>query len=227
MFELDSAITNWRNSLLCNQNITDGNADELESHLRDEVDSLILSGLSDQEAFMISTNRIGDHREVGQEFAKVNPTLAWRRRAFWMFFGILVSMVVSGIASFCSNASLTLLAWFNIDAYVSGVMSTLSQIGMFIILLFTMIFGLSLFVKAVKHKLSLTKVLVFSIVSLAMLKAGTVALTILQVNYLGADNLGKIMVARNYTNFAWSILWPLIVVIVLFVLWSSRPQRVR
>ncbi|MHC5179262.1 MAG: permease prefix domain 1-containing protein, partial [Planctomycetota bacterium] len=109
MFELEQAIKNWRNGLLQNQNVLESDANELESHLRDEVDSLMLAGLNAEEAFMVSSHRIGDEEAVGQEFAKVNPSLAWRRRAFWMFFGILASMLVGGISGICSTASVALL----------------------------------------------------------------------------------------------------------------------
>ncbi len=227
MFQLDTAITNWRNSLLSNQNITDGNADELESHLRDEIDSLMLSGLTEEEGFMISTHRIGDHREVGQEFAKVNPSLAWRRRAFWMFFGILVSMLVSGIASLCSNGSAVLLTWLNVDAYISGVASVAVYIGVFMMIMFSVIFGLSVFTKAMKNRLSVSMTLILCMLSIVILKAAAIAFNVLRVRLLDIETVGKMALASSYINMAWSVLWPAIVGVMLFVLWSSRPQRVR
>ena len=118
MFELNQAIQNWRNNLLQNQTVTDEDVEELGGHLRDEIDSLVLTGLDDEEAFMVAAHRMGDGQTIGQEFAKVNPSLAWRRRAFWMLFGILMAMLVSGIAGVCSKSSAALLAWFNINAYV-------------------------------------------------------------------------------------------------------------
>ena len=67
MFELDNAIKNWRSGLLQNQNILESDADELENHVRDEVDSLMLAGLNAEEAFIVSTHRIGDQKTIDHE----------------------------------------------------------------------------------------------------------------------------------------------------------------
>jgi hypothetical protein len=132
MFELDSAITNWRNSLLVNQNITDNNVDELESHLRDEVDSLMLSGLSNEEAFMISTHRIGDQQTIDQEFAKVNTTEIWRQRVFWMLSGVFVFMVIDSLSLFLHGLSIMVLAWLKIAPSINGIVSSSIHVLVFI-----------------------------------------------------------------------------------------------
>ena len=226
MFELEKAIKNWRCSLLQNQNLLESDVDELESHLRDEVDSLMLAGLSVEEAFMISTHRIGDSEVVGQEFTKVNPSLAWRRRVFWMFLGVLVSMVISGIANVCSQGSAALLTWLKGDAYGASIASILIHIGVFLFFFFTVIFGLGLFAKSIKSKLTMTMVLVFCIIAICLLKAGSFAINVLQANLLGLETFKQLTLASRYATLGWNILWPLIVVVMLFTLWSSRPQRV-
>lgn len=227
MFQLENAIENWKSGLLCNQNITDGNADELENHLRDEVDSLMLSGLSDQEAFMVASHRIGDQQAIGQEFAKVNPSLAWRRRAFWMFFGILVSMLVSGIAGLCANGSAVFLTWMGISPFASGITSVILNVGIFLILLFAVIFGIGLLARSIKHKLTVSIALIACVISIFILRVFTAAFNIIVVRVWDVETMGKLSMAKAYGMGAWSLLWPLIVVVMLFVLWSSRPQRVR
>lgn len=227
MFQLDNAADNWRNGLLDNQNMADSDVAELESHLRDEIDSLMLAGLSDQEAFMVASHRIGRHGDVGQEFAKVNPTLAWRRRAFWMFFGILVSMVVGGIADICSKGSTALLASLNVNAYGAGIMAILIHIGVFLVLLFAVIFSLVLFTKGIRRKLSMSVVLVCCIITIFILKAVSFAIQIFVMNLYGMESLAQLSLGSRYGMLAWAVLWPLIVVAMLFMLWSSRPQRVR
>jgi hypothetical protein len=227
MFELEQAIKNWRNGLLQNQNVLESDANELESHLRDEVDSLMLAGLNAEEAFMVSSHRIGDEEAVGQEFAKVNPSLAWRRRAFWMFSGILASMVVSGIARLCSDSSLALLTRFGITPLVSGVASMLVHIGVFIVVMFSVILGFSFFAKSMIRKLSVTAVLILCLALVFLIKVAAFAFHTFGVHYLGAEAFGQMVTGRVYCSMAWTILWPLIVVVMLFVLRSSRPQRVR
>ena len=119
----------------------------------------MLAGLNAEEAFIVSTHRIGDQKTIDHEFAKVNPGVAWRRRAFWMFFGILVSMLVGGIAGICSTACAALMTWLNVNAYFSSVMASLVSIGVFVVILFIAVFGLSLFAKTLKGKLSVSIVL--------------------------------------------------------------------
>lgn len=227
MFELKEAIKKWRGDLLQSQNLLESDADELENHVRDEMDSLMLAGLSTEEAFMVSTHRIGDRDTVGQEFAKVNPSLAWRRRAFWMFFGILASMMISGIARLCSDSSVALLTWFGITPLVSGVASISVNIGVFIVVMFSVILGISFFAKSVVRKLSVTTILILCLIFVFLLKVAVFAFQVFGVRYLGAEAFGQMVMGRAYCSWAWAILWPMIVVVMLFVLWSSRPQRVR
>ncbi len=227
MFQLDNAIENWKSGLLSNQNLTDSNVDELQGHLRDEIDNLMLAGLNEEEAFMVSSHRMGDQQAVGAEFAKVNPSLAWRRRAFWMFLGIQVSMLVSGIASLCETASSALLTWFNVDAAISGVVSALIHIGVFVVILVGVISGLNLFARTMRRKLSVSMTLILCMLSIILLKAGSYALRVIQVHYVASETFGKMAMASAYVNFAWAILWPMIVITMLFVLWPSRPLRVR
>ena len=227
MFELDNAIKNWRSGLLQNQNILESDADELENHVRDEVDSLMLAGLNAEEAFIVSTHRIGDQKTIDHEFAKVNPRVAWRRRAFWMFFGILVSMLVGGIAGICSTACAALMTWLNVNAYFSSVMASLVSIGVFFVILFIAVFGLSLFAKTLKGKLSVSIVLVLCVISIFIMKGLSIGFNIIRFRFLDAETIGEIALATAITNYAWAILWPIILGVLLFMLWSSRPQKVR
>ena len=227
MFELEEAIVNWRSGLLQNQSMLESDADELESHVREEVDSLMLAGLNAQEAFMVSSHRIGDNKAVDQEFAKVNPNLAWKRRAFWMLFGILISMLVGGIALICSSASSALMIWLNLNTTFSGVMTSLVHIGVFVVLLFTIVFGLGLFSKAFKEKLSVSKALILCIVCIFIIKALSVGFNIVRWRIFDMETIAKIEVVSHVTHSVWAILWPLILVMVLFILWPSRPQKVR
>lgn len=227
MFELERAIQDWRNGLLQSQSILESDVDELESHVRDEVDSLMLAGLSTEEAFMVSIHRTGDIETVGQEFAKVNPSLAWRRRVFWMLFGVLVSMVISGIAAVCSQGTATLLTRLHVNVYGAGIASIMIHIGVFMVFFFAVIFGAGLVAKSIKSRISMSLALLLSIVSIFILKTVSLGISIVQARIFGPEILGQLALARNYAGLGWNILWPLIVVVMLFVLWSSRPQHVR
>jgi hypothetical protein len=62
----------------------------LETHLRDTVTELQRRGLNDQESFWLARKRIGQPKELREEFVKTNPERVWRERVFWMMAGIWI-----------------------------------------------------------------------------------------------------------------------------------------
>ena len=70
MFDLEKAIIQWRKTLRKNEALEDGTIAELESHLRDEIDSIIRSGISEEEAYEKATAEIGKTDDIGEEFYK-------------------------------------------------------------------------------------------------------------------------------------------------------------
>ena len=82
-------IDAWKRDVLRGDAITPTQADELEDHLRDEMNRLGAAGLSDAETFVIARMRIGSADEVEAEYAKCNPMRVWQRRMTWMIFGYL------------------------------------------------------------------------------------------------------------------------------------------
>lgn len=81
MFDLAHAIADWRRNL----NDAGVNApavlDELESHLRDDMDAQLRSGLAPLDAFNVAARRVGDARILKHEFAS-SVTAADRLKSF-------------------------------------------------------------------------------------------------------------------------------------------------
>ena len=71
MFDLNEAIAGWRRSLEEGGIVRREVLDELESHLRDEVDQLVRSGVAVEEAFGHATRRLGKADDLSEEFSKV------------------------------------------------------------------------------------------------------------------------------------------------------------
>jgi leader peptidase (prepilin peptidase)/N-methyltransferase len=70
MFNLEQAIADWRRRI-CSGGIQSTEVlDELESHLREEVERRIKSGLSGQQAFATAADQIGRPEALKTEFAK-------------------------------------------------------------------------------------------------------------------------------------------------------------
>jgi len=71
MFNLKEAITNWRRQMIAGGIKTPGVLDELESHLREDIDQQIKAGLTEESAFVVAIKRLGKSDALYQEFDKV------------------------------------------------------------------------------------------------------------------------------------------------------------
>jgi hypothetical protein len=71
MFDLEKAIIEWKKNLYKNQALEDSHIVEMEESLCDEVDALIESGMTQEEAFLRVSTEMGNSEEIGMEFAKV------------------------------------------------------------------------------------------------------------------------------------------------------------
>ncbi len=92
MFDLDQAIANWRRQLAGGGIRPPDVLDELESHLREDVEQQVRSGLSEEQALGTAIQRIGQASALKAEFAKTNGTRALQRR--------LMSILAISLAAF-------------------------------------------------------------------------------------------------------------------------------
>ena len=72
MFDLENAIKKWRKELFRNEAFEDGYIEELETHLRDEIEGLSESGLDPKDAFEEAVSKIGSPERMGSEFYKTH-----------------------------------------------------------------------------------------------------------------------------------------------------------
>lgn len=110
MFDLNHTIDNWRSAFSQSGECSKEDVQELESHLREQVAALTKSGLSEQEAFLVSVSRLGIPNEVCAEYAKANPVQMWRHRLYWMAAGVFCWIAITCLQSPIAW-SLTSLAW--------------------------------------------------------------------------------------------------------------------
>ena len=59
MFDLEKEIADWRRQMLAAGIKTPVPLEELESHLREDIERQMKSGLNEQKAFEVSVQRIG------------------------------------------------------------------------------------------------------------------------------------------------------------------------
>ena len=70
MFDLEKSIADWREQMLAAGITTPVPLEELEGHLREEIERLMKSGLNGQDAFAISARQIGQPKILEREFKK-------------------------------------------------------------------------------------------------------------------------------------------------------------
>jgi hypothetical protein len=99
MLDLDQAIMEWRRQMAAGGIKTPKVLDELESHLRDDVEQQIRSGSSAQQAFEAAVRRIGQASALKAEFAKAGGTREARLQR-------LVGIAYSTFAGFFSLGTL-------------------------------------------------------------------------------------------------------------------------
>ena len=100
MFDLETAIADWKQSLAAYESLSAEDIAELETHLRDSLATLASEHLNEEEAFLIARRRVGPMVELGSEYAKANPCQVWARRLKWMCLGSLVYLCYD---SFCAS----------------------------------------------------------------------------------------------------------------------------
>src|SRR5260370_26980561 len=90
MFELERAISDWRREMQCRGIKGAETLDELESHLRDDLEEQVRSGMEIQQAFDAVRGRIGQSDSLGLEFKKIRFAELFRelKNALFTLLGV-------------------------------------------------------------------------------------------------------------------------------------------
>ncbi|MFH1278488.1 MAG: permease prefix domain 1-containing protein [Candidatus Eisenbacteria bacterium] len=76
---LEERIGEWRNYIRRRQAVHAVDVDELEDHLRSQVEALSEAGLDDDEAFLVAVKRLGDLDSLSREFAREYSERLWKQ----------------------------------------------------------------------------------------------------------------------------------------------------
>src|SRR6185295_18020456 len=82
MFDLDSAIAAWREQLVRGGIGSPEVLDELESHLREEIDRQVQAEFTPQQAFEAAVQRFGETNAVTKELKRAGAIPPTRQQAF-------------------------------------------------------------------------------------------------------------------------------------------------
>jgi hypothetical protein len=79
MENLETEIAEWRSYVGRSSAVDGRDIDELEDHLRGQIDDLVGAGLASDEAFLVAVKRIGSLDEVSGEYAREHSGRLWRQ----------------------------------------------------------------------------------------------------------------------------------------------------
>lgn len=96
MPEREEQIAQWRRNLAETTGCTNEVLDELESHLRDELQQLLQAGHSEERAFALAASRMGHPRALATEFAKVAEPPLWLPARWATFAVIALAALLAG-----------------------------------------------------------------------------------------------------------------------------------
>jgi hypothetical protein len=77
MFDIDTRIQEWRRTVLAHFGDRGDVVDELEAHLRDDLDRRLRSGVAPEQAWADACAQLGEARQLAGEFAKVSGGRPW------------------------------------------------------------------------------------------------------------------------------------------------------
>jgi len=93
MFDLEQSIADWRRQMLAAGIKTPLTLEELEIHLREDIERQMKSGMNRQEAFDFAIQQIGQAGTLRKEFGKVGEVMSERQRKFNFVFCGVVAIV--------------------------------------------------------------------------------------------------------------------------------------
>lgn len=126
-FDLNKSIEIWKSELSKNSKMTLDNINELESHLRDEINELQQLGLSIEESLLIAKNRIGNVEDLKTEFGKVNNGFYFKNKIIPYLKGILFYIAFITLTDLITGFSVIIANKFgyseNLNSISIGILS--------------------------------------------------------------------------------------------------------
>ena len=233
MFDLNEEITKWRNDLAQSEAFKGRDMDELEGHLRDQIESLTPAGLSQHEAFLIAGHRLGDTPSLENEFAKVNGGHILRSRLFWMVAGVFAYLLATCLGGVCGNAGALIAGLAGLSAHRTAAIGIAAgALGYSVILLLvyltcrrdSSILRFNRLARGAKGKVVLLTSLILALVAL-----GGVNLLFrgLMIKKMSMEQFGRMSLIWAYVGLTLSVLLPVVLMLLLIKLRISDGRAVR
>lgn len=124
MFDLEKSIADWRNQMFA-AGIAPAPVEELETHLREDINHLLAAGQSGAEAFGIAAARVGKPRNVVAEFDKTKASLSRPMMIGSLIWTLMAMLLLAFLVSQYANRKLSLLLVTHIFTVTAGYCTAL------------------------------------------------------------------------------------------------------
>jgi hypothetical protein len=115
MFNLEQSIAEWRRQMLAAGIKWPVPLEELESHLREEIERQMKSGMGEQQAFEIAALQIGEAVGIKSEFGKIDADRVSRPLAWVAWGSFVISFFLPACNQLwgwqCAGLSATAISW--------------------------------------------------------------------------------------------------------------------
>ena len=228
MFNVDEQIRQWRRELNNAEVCHASDLEELEIHLRDEIKNLGDKGLSNEEAFVVASRRLGDKGSLTREFAKVNSQTLFIRRMLWICVGVLASLLIPKLCATVAHVTaLGAIVW-GMTQFSLNILIPVIQIVTLIISFLTVIYVVRRHcdpstppIWRIPQNKKTSLFVMVALADLAVLLL-PVLLTMVTARYFGIQDLGRVSLAKMYVNALSPAVISLVAIGLLFKLASSR-----
>jgi len=123
MSELERSLEQWRRTLAGSPGLTADAIAELESHLREEVQRLLETGVEPERAVALAVEKLGTPQALAREFTKVAPEPIapwWPMRVVVGAAALLALLLVALLIARCLNGSMEVLLAVHVGAVTIG-----------------------------------------------------------------------------------------------------------
>ncbi len=79
--DVENAIAAWKAEIAAKSHLSAGDVQELEDHLRDEMEELQKVGLAEDESFLIAVRRMGSSTALASELVLADSDKLWKQLA--------------------------------------------------------------------------------------------------------------------------------------------------
>jgi hypothetical protein len=243
MFDLGGSTAAWLGDLRQSEALEDEDLEELETHLKDEIEQLMDKGLSEKEAFWVATSRAGNREELPREYAKVNSRPVWRHRLLWMAAGVLAYLFLSTVIGLLSEGAAVAMVSSGIGSdtflLLGAGMDSAAIVSLSVQLLLTCVALACLYLALSRDSLGLSSrlgrvrrsrpriIILYSaaVALMPLLAMSQLVARIAMARLLPVDTYGTAAGAASWGEFMFSILLAVFLVSMVFVL--SRPRKSR